>query len=287
MATAKKTQAKKLKTTSKKKAVSAVKKKTSAKPKKAAATKAKATTKKVVRKAKAPAKKTVSKKVAAKSSASRTTIKKAATAHKKPVIKAVIKKAQPKKTAYVSAALSNAGQQMFQPSSVVENMIADTIQPMMSKMSASIKGATPFSFNELAPIIPTPKSMEKIMNKSKTQYDKIANDANELSREGIDAFVKSGTIFAKGCEDIMRTSMSLAQGAAEKQAQFFKDAMSSKTLNEWTDVQSRMAQANFDEFMSTATKISEMSVKILSDSVEPFNDQMSKSMKKATNAMAA
>ncbi len=124
------------------------------------------------------------------------------------------------------------------------------------------------------------------MTQNKTQFDTYMKDANELSREGMDAFVKSSTLFAKGFEDFFQTSMSLAQGAAEKQTQFMKEAMSAKTLNEFTEVQNKIAQANFDDFMASATKLSELSVKVLSEASEPLNEQMTKSMNKATQAAA-
>ena len=124
------------------------------------------------------------------------------------------------------------------------------------------------------------------MTKGKMNMDKIAQDATTFGRDQMDAFMKSCTIFAKGYEDIVRASMSLAQSCAEKQSQYMKEAMSSKTLNEWTEVQNKMAQANFDDFMAGATKISEMSVKLLTQSAEPLNEQMSKGMRQA-GSMAA
>lgn len=80
--------------------------------------------------------------------------------------------------------------------------------------------------------------------------------------------------------------MGLAQDAAEKQAQFMQGAMSSKTLNEFTEKQSKIAQTNFDDFMAGATKISELSVKLLTEASEPMSEQMTKGMQKATKAAA-
>lgn len=131
------------------------------------------------------------------------------------------------------------------------------------------------------------KAMEKIMTQSKTQFDTLTKDATELGRDQVEAYIKSSTIFAKGCEDMMRTMMSLAQGAAERQGKYVKEALSSKTLNEFTEVQNKIAQANFDEFMSSATKMTELSVKVLNDSVEPINAQVTKGIQKATKSMAA
>jgi phasin family protein len=110
------------------------------------------------------------------------------------------------------------------------------------------------------------------------QFEKMTQDASEMSREGFDAVVKSSTLYAKGFEALMRAGMELAQNAAEKQAEFAKQAMSSKTMNEFTELQNKMAQTSFDDFMAGATKMSEMTVKTLTEASEPVNEQMTKAM---------
>ena len=189
--------------------------------------------------------------------------KSAATAKKKPAAKksATKKKASPTKTAAVSKTAATA--------------------------KKSVKAAAKTA-NKGATMNTNPnKAMEKIMTQSKTQFDTLTKDATELSRDHVEACIQSSTIFAKGCEDMMRTMMSLAQGAAERRGKYVKEALNSKTLNEWTEVQNKIAQANFDELMSSATKMTEMSVKVLNDSVEPINAQVTKGIQKATKSMAA
>ncbi len=132
-----------------------------------------------------------------------------------------------------------------------------------------------------------PFKMETNMLKGNKQFDKIAQDAAVMGQDQIDALVKSSTIFAKGMEDIVKTCMEIAQEAGEKSQAVAKTMMSCKTLNEFTDVQTKLAQASFDEFMTNATKISEQSVKLCTDALEPINDQMGKAIKKASDAMAA
>ncbi len=125
------------------------------------------------------------------------------------------------------------------------------------------------------------------MTQGKTQMDKITQDAAGMGRENVEAFIKCGSIFMKGFEDIIQAATSLAQSSAEKQTRYVKESLSTKTLNEWAEVQNKIAQSNFDDFMAGATKISELSAKLLTESIEPFNEQMSKSVKKATSGLAA
>lgn len=131
------------------------------------------------------------------------------------------------------------------------------------------------------------ETMETMMEKGKNQAEKFAQDTAAFGREGMEAMMKSSSIFAKGVEEIIRTSITIAQNSAEKQAQLMKQAMSSKTLNEWSEVQNKIAQANFDDFMTGATQISEMSVRLMNDASEPLNTQVTKTVKKASDSMAA
>ena len=124
-----------------------------------------------------------------------------------------------------------------------------------------------------------------MMNNNK-QFEKIAQDAAVLGQDQVDAMMKSSTIFAKGLEDIMKTCMEIAQEAGEKSQSAAKTVMACKTLNEFTDIQTKLAQASFDEFMTNATRISEKAVKVCTDAFEPINDQMGKTIKRATDIAA-
>lgn len=148
-----------------------------------------------------------------------------------------------------------------------------------SPEAAKVKSATSISSN----------SMEKKMSKTNTAnpFDKISNETMNFSKDCSEACAKSGQIFMKGFEDIVGAVVTLVQTAAEKNAKFVKEAMSSKTINEFAELQTKMAQASFDDFMNGATKISELSVKVLSEGSEPVNAHITKAVQKATEAMAA
>jgi phasin family protein len=160
-------------------------------------------------------------------------------------------------------------------------------KPLASKATARKSAAA--ATNILEGFFPQPnnEAMEKIMSQSKSQMDKMAQEASAFGKEGFEAFIQSSTIFAKGFEELARTAIALSQSAAEKQAQFLNQALSSKTLNEFAETQNKIAQANLDDMMSAATKLSEMSVKLISEASEPINEQMGKGIRKATESMAA
>lgn len=119
------------------------------------------------------------------------------------------------------------------------------------------------------------------------QFETFMKESADFGSKYTEACTKSGAIFMKGFEDIMGTVISVAQDSAEKQVKFVKEAMAVKTINELTDVQNKIAKENFDDFVKNATKISEISVKVLTDSAEPVNAQITDVIQKATATAAA
>jgi len=222
------------------------------------------------------------KKVPAKKAAKKTTVKKTASkkaAPKKSVKKVVAKKAPAKKTAPKAKAKP---QTKSQAKSRAKPQAQQTKRAKTNAKPRATSQSADFGFNF--------KDMEKIMTNNPFQSAHFAQDPADIadaSREGVEAFVKSGTIFAKGFEEIIKTAASLTQTAADQQAEYARQIMGAKSLNEFTETQNKIAQANFDSFMDSATKLSEMGVKTLNEASAPLNAQAEKAMQKANKAMAA
>jgi phasin family protein len=152
-----------------------------------------------------------------------------------------------------------------------------TERPAALNMSAFTKAFPQFKTYKL----------EMDMFKGNQQMEKMTQDVAAMSQDQIDVLMKSSTILAKGMEDIMKTCIEIAQEAGEKGQTAAKTVMACKTLNELTDVQTRLAQTSFDEFMTYATRLSEKAVKVCTEAFEPLNDQMGRAMKRASDNMAA
>jgi len=159
-------------------------------------------------------------------------------------------------------------------------------------MTNKVKNATESATNEavaaLADLtnVKSFKEMETIMTKNTAQFEKLAQDAQKAGQENLDALVEAGNIFTKGFESLVKKSMALAQSGAEKNAEAVKALLSCKTLNEYAETQSKLAQENLDSFLSNVTALSEISVKLAQETLEPINDQFSKTVKK-TGSKAA
>lgn len=257
---------------------------------KTAASKAPAKKKPAARKAtsKKATVKPAAKKAAPKKKAAQKAAPKKTTAKKSATRKAASKKPETKKSPVKKKATTKRAVKARATSAKRKKTATPAKRPATRAAAPENVVAAPVQAIAQAMLSPKPNlKMESIMTQSKSQMEKMAQDAATLGRDNVEAFVKSGTIFAKGFEEIMRTSVTMAQSTAEKQAQLMKEAMSCKTLNEWTEAQNKLAQTNMDDIMSSANKISEMSAKVLTESVEPINKQMDKAIKKASTAMAA
>lgn len=125
------------------------------------------------------------------------------------------------------------------------------------------------------------------MTQSKVQIDQIAQEAANNGREGVECCIKSCGILFKGFEEIAKANASFVQNFAEKQAKFVNDSLKVKTLNEWSEIQNEAAQANFNDVMEACTSASEKCVKVLTEALEPINNQMNKSIRKASESIAA
>lgn len=128
--------------------------------------------------------------------------------------------------------------------------------------------------------------MEASMINGNKEFEKLAQTAQRAGQEQMEALTKSATILAKGMEDIFQTCMGIMQSSGKKSQDAAKSLMGCKTLDEFTQAQNKLAQASFDDFVSGATKVSEISVKVCTESVAPINDQLGKSIKKAQQAAA-
>lgn len=171
-----------------------------------------------------------------------------------------------------------------------------TKKPAPKAKATPVKKESPMSvvpFSPMAASMCNPSSsnnfdsVEKIMGSAKSQYEKISGDAGTVSRQGVEAWTKSASCFAKGAESIMKTMMSMAQENTERSSSAWKSLMAAKTVSELSEAQSKLAQQGFEDAMAAATKISEMTIKLCTEALEPINDQVTKTVKKASEGFSA
>lgn len=126
---------------------------------------------------------------------------------------------------------------------------------------------------------------EMIMNMNSTKnFEKMSQDAANISKETMEACQKSASILAKNSQDCVTTYMAMMQSAAEKQNKLMKEMLGKKTINEMSETLQSASQESFNDMMENMSKLSEQSIKAVMDCYEPLNSQMNKVVKKASNA---
>ena len=123
--------------------------------------------------------------------------------------------------------------------------------------------------------------------KTNNQFETFANEAASAQQQGVQAFQQVQASFMRGMEDMMKTYTSILQDTGEKNAQTVKTLLSCKTLDEFSQAQNKLWQENFDQLMSNATRLSETSVRVASQCMEPINEQFTTAVQRAGESMAA
>ncbi len=132
-------------------------------------------------------------------------------------------------------------------------------------------------------VVATKEQVEKASAAALKGYDELA----VMNKEGIDAFVKSGNIFAKGAEEFGKTYFAYAQAAAEQSVEATKTLMTAKTLSDVVEIQTELARTSFDKLVAEGTKLSEMSVKVTNDAIEPLQAHANVVVEKMMKPVAA
>lgn len=193
----------------------------------------------------------------------------------------MVSKSSKKKAAPKAAAKPSIKSSTKSPATVSKQSMASIIpfNPLEGMAKSNFA-----NFNQSLPSFGGIESMETTMNSLKEQMEKMSGGATESAREGIENLTKSGATFTKGAEQMMKTITTVVQESSQRNAEAIKAMMACKTLNELTEAQNKMAQQNFEDMMSTMTKMSEMTIKLCKEAMEPMNAQMTKAMNGAMSA---
>ncbi len=138
------------------------------------------------------------------------------------------------------------------------------------------------------------KNYDRFLGASKEQVEKASatafksyEDFSKFSKENLDAAVAATAIFAKGFETVGKAWMTFGQDAMEASAQATKALLAARTLREAVDVQTDWAKTSFDKVVAESTKLSEISVKVANEAVEPINARVNAAIEKLMKPVAA
>jgi len=138
------------------------------------------------------------------------------------------------------------------------------------------------------------KGYDRLFGATKEQFEKAGanafksyEDFSKFSKENLDAYVVAATTVAKGAETVGKAWLNFTQETMEAGAQVAKSLLAAKTLREAVDVQTDFAKTTFDKLVAEGAKVSEISVKVANEAVEPINARVNAALEKLLKPVAA
>ncbi len=150
-----------------------------------------------------------------------------------------------------------------------------------------VKGSTMNEqFQQFAQMF-NPKGFEQFFAPAKDQADKAQaqgvkalEEISKFSKENLEAAVAASTVYTKGFETFGKAWYALSQETVEASAAVAKALLGAKTLKEAVDLQTDFAKTTFDKFVAEGTKLSEMSIKVANEALEPINARVNVAVEK-------
>lgn len=115
------------------------------------------------------------------------------------------------------------------------------------------------------------KAQQEQIEKASAQVLKGYDDLTVLTKQNVDAFVKSGTVVAKGVEEAGKQVTAFTQSSLEKSVSNAKALLAVKTIQELVELQNAYAKASIDALVSESTKMQELTVKIANEALAPLS----------------
>jgi phasin family protein len=107
------------------------------------------------------------------------------------------------------------------------------------------------------------------MMKGKDMF-KGYEDVVAFGKDNVEAMVKASTIWSKGLQTMGATVYSLTQASVEEGVTAAKALMSCKNVQDYTSLQADLAKTGYEKFVKEAGKVSEATVKLAEEAMEPI-----------------
>ena len=114
-------------------------------------------------------------------------------------------------------------------------------------------------------------------------YDELAG----FGKDNVEAVMTSGAILAKGVQDLNDVWLGLARASVEDAVGAAKALFGCKTLPEMVEVQTGLAQAQYEKFVEDSRRLSAMSAKLAENASAPINARVTVAVEKFNKPLAA
>ena len=124
------------------------------------------------------------------------------------------------------------------------------------------------------------------VEKASTAFFRGYDEFSVMSKGNVEAVVKAGSIYARGLEDLSKTVMLMTQSQIEASVAATKAVLGCTSLRQMVDLQTDLARTNFDKFVADGTKLSEISLKVANEALEPIQARVNVAVEKLTKPAA-
>ncbi len=138
------------------------------------------------------------------------------------------------------------------------------------------------------------QTYDKLLGTGREQVEKAnqammksAEEMQKLSKENLEACLQASTIIAKGMQDLGREWTTYLQESMERSAAATRALMAARTVQEVVSLQSDWVKSSLDKLVAEATRLSEQTVKVTSDAMEPISARLSVAAEKLKLPLAA
>lgn len=118
------------------------------------------------------------------------------------------------------------------------------------------------------------KASKDAAAKAQTAALQSYEDSVAQAKDAAEAMVKAGTIFTQGLQDIAKQVFSLAQANFEDGVAASQKIFAAKTLHEVVDLQASVAKAQLDRLLAESSRLSDLSAKLVEESVAPLTERV-------------
>jgi phasin family protein len=128
----------------------------------------------------------------------------------------------------------------------------------------------------------TQQAYDKILGTSREHVEKAnqamiktAEEMQKLSKENLEACIQASAIIAKGMQELSREWTAYLQESLERSAAATKALMAARSFQEVISLQSDWVKASLDKLVAETTKLSERTVKVTNEAMEPISARLS------------
>jgi phasin family protein len=124
------------------------------------------------------------------------------------------------------------------------------------------------------------------VEKASTAFFKGYDEFSVYSKGNVEAVVKAGSIYARGLEDLSKTMVAISQSQFEASVAAAKAVLGCTSLRQMVDIQTGLARSHFDKIVADGSKLSEISLKVANEALQPIQARVNVAVEKFTKPAA-